>query len=125
MASNEIARLSVSEVEALVGTADAQIVDVRPPFDYFGGRVPGALNLPATSVVSRNAQVPKDRKLVFVDDDGQGMALEAAQAALDSGHYSEGVAVLDGGYDAWIEADKTTETISDGIQPPPVKKAVS
>lgn len=125
MASNEIARLSVDEVEALVGTADAQIVDVRPPFDYFGGRVPGALNLPATSVVSRNAQVPKDRKLVFIDDDGQGMAVEAAQAALDSGHYSEGVAVLDGGYDAWLDADKTTETISEGIQPPPVKKAAS
>lgn len=120
--ASDIARLSVDEVEKLVGTADAQIVDVRPPFDYFGGRIPGALNLPALSVVSRAAQVPKDRKLVFVCDDGQGVSVDAAQAALDSGFYTEGVAVLDGGYDAWLDADKPTETISEGIQPTPVKK---
>jgi rhodanese-related sulfurtransferase len=122
MASSDIARLSVEDVEKLVNTSDAQLVDVRPPFDYFGGRVPGALNLPATSVVSRAAQVSKDRKLVFIDDDGQGMSLEAAQAALDSGLYTEGVAILEGGYDAWLDADKPTETISEGIQPTPVKK---
>ena len=99
-------------LDAAVGV---QVIDVRLPFDYFGGRVPGSLNVPALSITGRLGQIPADRPLIFVCDDGVKSA-EAVAAAKTTGFTN--VTVLAGGYDAWLDADLPTETISDGVSPP-------
>jgi rhodanese-related sulfurtransferase len=111
----DIKTVTAKEVEELRGQPNVQVVDTRPPFSYFGGRIAGALNLPGTAVNTRVGQIPADRKLIFYDDT-VAKATEAAEAALAAGFTD--VSVLDGGYDAWLDADLPTETISDGITPP-------
>lgn len=107
-----IARLDPQEVERIRSQPGVQVIDVRLPFDYFGGRVPGSMNMPGSSLTSSTGLVPFDRKIVLVCDDGEA-SLEAGRAIAAAG-YSD-VALLEGGMDAWIEADLPMETISDGI----------
>ena len=51
----------------------------------------------------------------MVCDDGVKSA-EAAKAARGAGFTNIGV--LAGGYDAWLDANMETETISEGVAPP-------
>jgi rhodanese-related sulfurtransferase len=106
--------ITVVELNELMARGGVQLVDVRPPFDYFGGRVPGSLNLPASSVTGRAGQIPLERTLVLICDDGL-KSLEAGRDAIKAG-FTE-VLFLEGGFNAWLEADLPTETISDGVTP--------
>ncbi len=42
----KIAQVSVAEVKAALESGKVQVVDVRPSFDFAGGRIPGSLSLP-------------------------------------------------------------------------------
>ena len=106
--------ITVTELTELAVREDIQLIDVRPPFDYFGGRVPGSLNLPASSITSRAGQIPLDRTLVLICDDGL-KSPEAGREAIKAGFTK--VLFLEGGFDAWLAADLPTETISDGVTP--------
>ncbi|NIJ09252.1 rhodanese-related sulfurtransferase [Sphingomonas vulcanisoli] len=92
------------------------VVDTRFPFDYFGGRVPGSLNLPGKSIEGRKQQVPAGRPLLIVAEDDE-TAQEMSEFAASLGF--EDVGMLLGGVDAWIDADYQIDTISDGIMPTP------
>ncbi len=92
------------------------VIDTRFPFDYFGGRVPGSLNLPGKSIQGRIGQLPPGCRLLVVAEDDD-MATESAELAASLGVAD--VAILVGGIDAWVEADFPTDTISDGIAPAP------
>jgi len=111
----DIRTVTAQQVEELRGRPNVQIVDTRPPFSYFGGRIAGALNLPGRAINLRVGQIPADRTLVFYDDTID-KAMQGAEAAVAAGFTD--VSVLDGGYDSWLDADLPTETISDGITPP-------
>jgi rhodanese-related sulfurtransferase len=113
--SDDIARVDVAELQGLLGKPGIQVIDVRAPFDYFGGRVPGAMNLPGVSAVDRAGQLKRLTQVIFVCDDGS-VSEETARAVRAAG--VENVAVVDGGFDAWTDADYPTETISDGAAPP-------
>lgn len=91
-------------------------IDTRLPFDYFGGRIPGSLNLPAKSIGTRKAAVPAGRPILIVAENDE-FGHEVCQLALDLGFTD--VAHLEGGYDAWLEADYPTDTISEGLGPAP------
>jgi rhodanese-related sulfurtransferase len=106
--------ISTDDLQALAQRGQAQLIDIRLPFDYFGGRVPGSFNLPGSAVTARVGQFPADRMLVLICDDGVKSA-EVAALALQAG-FSQ-VAYLEGGYEAWLVADLPTETISDGVTP--------
>jgi len=95
------------------------VIDTRFPFDYFGGRVPGSLNLPGKSIQTRKAQVPPNRPLLIVSEDDD-TAVEIGELAVSLGFLD--VSFLEGGVDAWIDADYPTDTISDGIAPAPPQK---
>ena len=108
-----IRRLSPQELEALRGQPNLTIVDVRMPFDYLGGRIPNAVNMPGKAFMARRAQVSTELKVIFVDADGADT--QSAEWAAGAGYPD--VCVLDGGYDAWLEADLPTETASEGVMP--------
>ncbi|MCC0017611.1 MAG: rhodanese-like domain-containing protein [Rhodobiaceae bacterium] len=112
---SDIKLLGVQELKQLYRLPDVQVVDVRLPFDFYGGRVPGSVSVPGVSVATCVGTIPASSKLVIVADDNKAGAL-AARVALQAGYID--VSVLDGGIDAWFDADMPTETISDGIPSP-------
>jgi rhodanese-related sulfurtransferase len=113
-ARSEPQAISTNDLQALAQRGEAQLIDIRLPFDYFGGRVPGSLNLPGSGVTARVGQFPADRTLVLICDDGVNSAKVAA-LALQAGFSKVGY--LDGGYEAWLVADLPSETITDGVTP--------
>ncbi len=111
----EVKFLSPQQVEATRLAPNTQIVDVRLPFDFFGGRVTGSINVPGNALATTAGAIPLTRRLIVVCDDGVA-SLEAARAAVAAGFVD--VSVIDGGFDAWSEADLPVETVSDGIPSP-------
>ena len=121
MGSNvEVKVVSAQDVEALRSLPDVQVVDVRLPFDFFGGRVPNSINIPGSGLAESARAIPTTRKLILVCDDGLA-SLECARAAVAAGF--QDVSVLAGGFDAWSDGDFPIETVSDGIPAPLSLKA--
>jgi rhodanese-related sulfurtransferase len=110
---SDVKRVSVQDLKGLLDSG-VQVMDVRLPYDYFSGRIPGSRNVPGTSIVGYVGQMPAGLPLVFVCDDGL-RSEQVAIAARAAGFTN--VAVLDGGMDAWLDAGFPTETISDGLGP--------
>ena len=106
-----VALMSVAEVKAGLETGNVQVVDVRPSFDFAGGRIPGSMSLPNRSFTTRAEQLDKSRRLVFVSEDGSE-GETAARIAISMGFVD--VANIEGGFDAWLEAGYTVHTIDDG-----------
>lgn len=104
--------LGVAEARRFIEAGDCVVIDVRLPFNFHGGRISGALNLPGKSMQSRKNIVPSDRRLLIVaDDDAQ--AEDACALAQRLGFVD--VVRLEGGMDAWLDADLPVDTISDGL----------
>jgi thiosulfate/3-mercaptopyruvate sulfurtransferase len=115
-------RLTTADVRALLGSADAQIIDARAVPEYRGhegsarrlGHIPGAVNLPVGATHEPGSQrlrdaetlrgqlmranIAKGRRLVCYDSTGIGAARLAFVLAL-LGH--DDVAVYDGGWAEW------------------------
>jgi thiosulfate/3-mercaptopyruvate sulfurtransferase len=115
-------RLTTADVRALLGSADALLVDARAPAEYRGfegggrrlGHIPGAINVPVARVtrpggqrfrddgalrdVLRTANVTRSKRLVCYDDSGLAAAKLAFVLTL-LGH--DDVAVYDGGWAEW------------------------
>jgi rhodanese-related sulfurtransferase len=116
-ATQSVEHLSPQEAQERIAQG-AAVIDVRFPFDYAGGRMPGAVNLPGQAFRSRLEAVPPGRPLIFVCADGESSA-EIAAEALALG-FAE-VSVLEGGFDAWEAEDLPVETISMGVQSAPAR----
>lgn len=112
MGGADISRLSVEQVAALADQKGALIVDIRPPFDFFGGHIPRSHSLPGMGIVRKIGEVPPDTTVVIVgyDQEADGEIASAAKAA----GFAD-VSVLEGGYDAWEAADLAVETIADTV----------
>jgi len=115
-------RLSTTDVRALLGSLDLDLVDARSPADYAGsqggsarlGHIPGAVNLPASLVteiggarfrdagqlarIVANAGVRRGKRVVVYDS--TGVAAAKVAFALELIGY-EDVAVYDAGWADW------------------------
>ena len=107
----KIAQVSVAEVKEVLESGNVQVVDLRPSFDFAGGRVPGSLSLPNQSLASRPEQLDPTRRILFVSENGSD-ADAAVQLALNLGFTD--VAIVAGGYNAWLDAGYPIHTIDDG-----------
>lgn len=103
--------ISPADLVALDDQSKLAIVDIRMPFDYFGGRVPGSINYPGELMFENCNSIPKDSSIVLVCDDGE-QCLSIATQALAAGYGD--VAILAGGIDAWLDADLPVDTIANG-----------
>lgn len=106
--------IDVAAAEALTHAADWLVIDVRAPFDYAGGRVPGSVSLPGRALEGSWKKIPTGRKLLFIDDDGS--SVESVCSLARALGFTE-VAALAGGFEAWLDAGLPTETLSDGLRP--------
>jgi thiosulfate/3-mercaptopyruvate sulfurtransferase len=115
-------RLATSDVRAILGSPDVQIVDARPAAEYRGfegnarrlGHIPGAINLPVGAMHEPGQQslrdpdrlrgdvlaanVARGRRLVCYDGSGVGAAKLAFVLTLLG---FDNVAVYDGGWAEW------------------------
>jgi len=76
------------------------VLDVREPWEYAEGHVPGAQLVPLGELEDRVAELPRDRPVYPICHSGQ-RSLAAAAFLLSQG-FSE-VSNVDGGTSAWIE----------------------
>jgi len=79
----------------------AHIIDVREPWEYQQGHVPGAVNLPLGQLPERLHHLPKDRPLLVVCASGARSA--RAAAFLVAQGFTQ-VANLLGGTHGWMQA---------------------
>jgi thiosulfate/3-mercaptopyruvate sulfurtransferase len=115
-------RLATTDVRAMLGSPDVQLIDARAAAEFKGfegnarrlGHIPGAINVPVGAMHERGAQVLRDaetlrrvlteanvargRRLVTYDGSGIGAAKLAFVLSL-LGH--DDVAVYDGGWSEW------------------------
>ena len=119
-------RLVTSDVRALLGSRDVQLIDARPQAEYRGqegmskrqGHIPGAINIPAAlltgphharfrdpvylSRLIQDQKITRERRSITYD--GSGIAAAKAAFVLTLlGHYD--VAVYDGGWAEWAERE--------------------
>ena len=93
--------ITVSELRERLGAELRPfLLDVREPWEFVAGHVPGAQLIPLGEVERRVSQIPRDRPIFAICHSGQ-RSLAAANYLLALG-YRE-VVNVDGGTAAWIE----------------------
>jgi rhodanese-related sulfurtransferase len=89
--------VSPEQVAALREESDAQLVDVREPYEWDAGRIAGARHIQLGQVAAEAPSIDRERPVVFYCRVGSRSAM-AADAFRRAGYdaYS-----LDGGLEAW------------------------
>lgn len=81
-AKKQAAMIDTQELRRLLaGNAKPLFVDVRPANDYAAGRIPGAINLPASEIDARWNTLPKDRTIVLYESGRSSSDICAASRA--------------------------------------------
>lgn len=86
----------------------AYVVDVREPYEYAIGHLPGAVNLPLGRFPQSLGQLPRDRKILLVCASG-GRSSSAAEYLVGQGFPKERVGNLEGGTYGWMSAGLAVE----------------
>jgi rhodanese-related sulfurtransferase len=101
MTVTTVATITVSALRERM-SADPRVflLDVREPWEYVAGHVPGAELIPLGELEQRVSEVPRDRPIYAICHSGQRSL--AAAGYLQALGYRE-VVNVDGGTAAWIE----------------------
>ncbi len=102
-----VPRVGAVEAAAWIQERQAFVLDVRDPWEYAEGRIPGALSVPQSDLALRLAEVPKDRDVLVVCATGNRSLRSAG--FLKAVGYTR-VTNLDGGTSGWIEAGNPVES---------------
>lgn len=98
MPSDKLLRLSPADARALLEKPGFVIVDVREPYEFEAGHLPGSLHIPLGELAGRFGEIPRDATPVFICRVG-GRSLQACAFALQAG-VAQAVN-LEGGLKAW------------------------
>lgn len=89
--------VSVPEARRRLDQGAVFLVDVREPYEYAAGHVQHARLIPLGALPDREADLPRDRDILFICETGS-RSLTAARWANDRGYRSASVA---GGTSIW------------------------
>jgi membrane protein DedA with SNARE-associated domain/rhodanese-related sulfurtransferase len=121
----EMARISVAELYAHLGTAAPPVVlDVRSATaaGLQPQRIPGALQVPLQEVDQHLGKLPRDRAIIlYCACPNEASAAKAAKVLMAHGYQQ--VRPLRGGLDAWIAAGYAVEPIA--VAPPAAAAAAT
>jgi rhodanese-related sulfurtransferase len=92
--------LPPDEVKRMVEAGDAQLIDVREPYEYEAGHIPGVRHIELERLAGRAGEIDKERPVIFQCRMGRRSAM-ATEAFLASGYDAYNMA---GGIKAWEEA---------------------
>jgi rhodanese-related sulfurtransferase len=84
----------------LIEAGSVAVIDVRQPFEWTRGHIPGATHIPLAQLSKRLDEIPRDATIVTVCASGHRSAL-AARTLTRHGH---DVLNLRGGMSAWTRA---------------------
>lgn len=100
--------VGLGDAWTLAAVGKAVFVDVRPRANFEEERIPDAISMPVDEVSQRYAELPTDRLLIFYCNcQAEVESIEGALAAMEGG--LEQVAVLQGGWQAWLRAGYQVE----------------
>ena len=102
----EVAGIGAPEAPAWLERHEAVVLDVREPWEYAAGHIPGATSIPQADLATRLEEVPKERDLLVVCAGGT-RSMRAGQFLQRLG-YSR-ITNLEGGTRGWIEAGHPVE----------------
>jgi rhodanese-related sulfurtransferase len=86
--------LTPTQVREALETGDVVLIDVREPYEWEAGRIPGATHIELERLASRADEVPTDRPIVFQCRLGlrSAMAMQAFRASgWDAYHMGGGI----------------------------------
>ena len=91
--------LAPARVKEMVESGEAQLIDVREPYEWEAGRIAGAVHIELERLAARSDEIARDRPVIFQCRLGarSGLATEAFRA---SGYDAYNMA---GGLQAWAE----------------------
>ena len=92
--------LSPQQVADMLDSGDAQLIDVREPYEWDAGRIPGAVHIELEHLAGRSGEIEKEQKVIFQCRVGRRSAL-ATEAFAASGYDAYNLA---GGITAWVDA---------------------
>jgi hydroxyacylglutathione hydrolase len=101
-----IPQLDAPEVRAGAAEGRLALLDVRSPWEWEAGHLPGSSNIPVAELEQRLAEIPRDRPLVVHCQSGSRAAIAASLLR------ARGVAdvrVFSGGFAGWTEAGYPVE----------------
>jgi len=96
------------ELNALILSEHYVVIDARAFLYFVKGSIPGAINIPLRFVERRQAEIPRNRLVVFVATD----ALELSQLyglLIKLGFDPANIRMLEGGIPAWEAAGYVAE----------------
>ena len=91
--------LEPERVRERLERGEIDLIDVREPYEWEAGRIPGARHIELERLASRSDEVPKDRPVVFQCRLGARSAM-ATQAFRAAGWDAYN---MTGGITAWVE----------------------
>ncbi len=92
--------LEPSRVAEMLASGEAQVIDVREPYEREAGRIAGSRHIELERLAAAAETIPRDRPVVFQCRVGARSAM-AAQAFRASGYDAYN---LDGGIQGWLDA---------------------
>ena len=91
--------LAPQRVKELVESGEAQLVDVREPYEWEAGRIPGAVHIELERLAGRADELDREKQVVFQCRMGRRSAL-ATQAFRAAGFDAYN---MTGGIQAWAD----------------------
>jgi rhodanese-related sulfurtransferase len=92
--------MNPQQAQKLLSEGDAQLVDVREPYEHEAGRISGSLHIELQQLPGKADSLDRERPILFYCRTGSRSAL-AADAFAASGYDARN---LDGGLEAWVGA---------------------
>jgi rhodanese-related sulfurtransferase len=100
----QISEISPEELQARLARGDqVVVVDLRQPWEYEAGHIPGAVSLFIEEVPMRLAELPTDRDIVLQCWHGH-TSLDVAAYVIQQGWSASRIASLSGGIAGWVRA---------------------
>jgi rhodanese-related sulfurtransferase len=108
-----INEISPAELKARLDNGDSVVVvDMRQPWEYQSGHIPGAIPMFVNEIPARMNELPKDSDIVFQCWHGN-TSLQASAYLIDNGWSAERVASLSGGIAGWVQAHGQQGLVTD------------
>jgi rhodanese-related sulfurtransferase len=98
--------ISVDELDDLVRNGSVRVLDVREPWEFQRGRVPGAISVPLQQLPGQTTQLTHDKPYAVICESGHRSA-SATDFLLGQGF--AGTVSVRGGTSAWARANRPLE----------------